>query len=81
MVQSDQLWQFHGKPTVFIYFYVTTFHVNRSNMNYTVVYIGGTVTIFLIVNLAWVTWGRTRFVGSVHTNPVVENTKYAGKKA
>ncbi|KIM41293.1 hypothetical protein M413DRAFT_145922 [Hebeloma cylindrosporum] len=46
----------------------TTRPVTRSNMNYAVVSIGG---IFLIVGLVWVIWGRTRFVGSVHTNPGV----------
>ncbi|KAF8961453.1 amino acid/polyamine transporter I [Flammula alnicola] len=40
--------------------------VTQFNMNYAVVSIGG---IFLVVGLTWVLWGRTRFFGTVHTNP------------
>lgn len=58
------LWQF----IIFIcvlFVLPTARPVTPSNMNYAVVSVGG---IFLIVGLAWVTWGRTHFVRSVHTN-------------
>ncbi|KAF8166055.1 amino acid transporter [Pholiota molesta] len=44
--------------------------VTQFNMNYAIVSVGG---IFLIVGLTWIFWGRTRFTGSVHTNPDVVN--------
>lgn len=62
-----------GVPGQFIFICVlfilpTARPVTRSDMNYAVVSVGG---IFLIVGLVWVTWGQTRFVGFVHTNPGV----------
>lgn len=69
LILDDVPWQF----IIFIcvlFVLPTARPVTRSNMNYAVVSIGG---IFFIVGLAWVTWGRTRFVGSVHTNSGAES--------
>ncbi|KAF9256311.1 amino acid transporter [Marasmius fiardii PR-910] len=54
--------------TVFVcvLFILPTSHpVNKDNMNYAVVSVGG---LLLIVALTWTFWGRYRFKGPVHTN-------------
>jgi uncharacterized membrane protein len=63
---------------VCVLFILPTVHpVNKLNMNYAVVAVGG---VMLLVVLMWVFWGRTQFSGPVFTRVELEGRKEVARE-